>query len=99
MWGVANKINELALVEGNLPSSLVRVLRCCAPGSVCAERLHPANLGDSFMQNCFCYEIHIMIFFSYSILMCRTPQVDFAKERGRGRGGDNFLFGKSHYSF
>lgn len=33
--GVANKINELALVEGNLPSSLVRVLLCCAPGSVC----------------------------------------------------------------
>lgn len=81
MWGVANKINELALVEGNLPSSLVRVLRCCAPGSVCVERLHPANLRDSFMQNCFCNEIHIMIFFFfYSILMCGAPQVDFAKE-------------------
>lgn len=33
--GVANKINELAPVEGNLPSSLVMVLLCCTPGSVC----------------------------------------------------------------
>lgn len=32
--GVANKINELALVEGKLPSSSVMVLLRCAPNSV-----------------------------------------------------------------
>lgn len=75
--GVANKINELALVEGNLPCSLVRVLLCCAPGSVSAGCLHPANLVDSFMQNCFCYEIFVIY---YSILICIAPQVGFVQE-------------------
>lgn len=44
--GIANKINELALFEGNLPSSLVMGLLCCTPGSVCTEGPRPTHLVD-----------------------------------------------------
>lgn len=61
---VANKINELALVEGNLPSSLVMVVLYSAME---ARRwrtfyFHPTNLVDEFMQNCFYCVIYIMVF-------------------------------------
>lgn len=59
--GVANKINELALVEGNLPSSSVMVILCCAPAnqyvSICSKnKIQIAllssvwNTSDKFWQ-------------------------------------------------
>lgn len=58
--GVANKINELALVEGNLPSSSVMVPRRRAPGSVSVVL---------FTQN------KIQITFLRSTSACGTPPI------------------------
>lgn len=67
---VANKINELALVEGNLPSSLVMVLLCALMHARQwrTSCFHLTNFVHPFMQNCFCYEIHITIFSTVSSL-------------------------------
>lgn len=62
--GVANKINELAPVEGNLPSSLVMMLLRHAPGSVCMELLHTVNRVCLFMQDCVLMKFTLLSFLS-----------------------------------
>lgn len=78
--GLTNKINELALVEGNLPSSLVMVFlySLMHTRQWCTSCFHLTRLIHAKLL-LLCNSHYNILYSILTALMCRSPLVNFAE--------------------